>query len=130
MTFNILGKTLSSNVEKYTDYTNPLCLAFTDYGQAFDLVETAAVMNSLSKQGVEIMYVKILEDIRKRNHCLHKVSNEISIQKKVRQGETIFPKVFTVVLEKALKNLDWEEAGIQINGEYLNDFRFADDIDE
>ena len=33
---------------------------------------------------------------------------------------TLSPKLFTDVLEKAFKNLDWEEARIQIlNGEYL-----------
>ena len=32
------------------------------------------------------------------------------------------------VLEEVLKDLEWEESGIQINGEYLNNIRFAYDI--
>ena len=34
-------------VEKYAEYTKPLCMAFIDYEQAFDLVETLAVMKVL-----------------------------------------------------------------------------------
>ena len=31
------------------------------------------------------------------------------------------------VLDKVFKILKWEEAGIKINGEYLNSLRFAND---
>ena len=36
--------------------------------------------------------------------------------------------MFTTVLKKVFEKLEWEEARIQINGEYLNNFRFGDDI--
>ena len=51
---------------------------------------------------------------------LHKVSEKMPTQKGIRQGNTISVEVF--------KNLEWEEAGIQINEEYLNYLRFGDDI--
>ena len=36
--------------------------------------------------------------------------------------------MFTACLEEVFKNLDWEDKGICIEGEYLNNLRFADDI--
>ncbi|XP_030754980.1 uncharacterized protein LOC115881577 [Sitophilus oryzae] len=46
----------------------------------------------------------------------------------VRQGDTISPKLFNQALEDVFKNLDWEEKGIKICGQYLNQLRYADDI--
>ena len=59
---------------------------------------------------------------------LHMVSHIMPIQKEVRQGDTISPKLFTVDLEEVLKNLEWEESRIHIYGEYQNNHRFVEDI--
>ena len=45
-----------------------------------------------------------------------------------KQGDTISPKLFTNVLEDVFKTLDWKNAGININGEFLSHLRFGDDI--
>ena len=58
---------------------------------------------------------------------LHKAINNIPIQERVRQGDTISPKLHGG-FRGIFKNLEWEEARIQINGEYLDNLRFADDI--
>ena len=83
------------------------------------------------RQGIEEAYVMILEDINKESIATikrYKFGEKIPIQKGVRQDDAIFPKLFTVVLEEVFKNLEWEAAGIQINGENLNNLKFADDI--
>ena len=54
--------------------------------------------------------------------------NIIPIQKGVRQGDNISPNLFSVISEEIFKNLEREEAGIQINGEYQNNLRYVDDI--
>lgn len=36
------------------------------------------------------------------------------------------PKLFTLVLEDMFKELNWEGKGINLNGEYLNHLKFAD----
>ena len=64
----------------------------------------------------------ILKDIYKESTAtikLHKVSEKIPIKKGIRQGDTISLKLFTAVLEEKFKNLEWEEAGIQIYREYI-----------
>lgn len=50
------------------------------------------------------------------------------MQRGVRQGHPISPTIFSAVLERLFRNLDWETQGITINGEHLSHLRFADDL--
>ena len=44
----------------------------------------------------------------------------------MRQGDTISPKLFTSTLESIFRRLNWENKGLEIDGEYLNHLRFKD----
>lgn len=46
----------------------------------------------------------------------------------VRQRDTISPKLFTLCLEDVFTACNWEQKGININGDILNHLRSADDI--
>uniref|UniRef100_A0A3P9I9K1 ribonuclease H n=1 Tax=Oryzias latipes TaxID=8090 RepID=A0A3P9I9K1_ORYLA len=59
-----------------------------------------------------------------RNESL---SRKIKIMKGVRQGDTLSPVMFTAALEEIFRRME-AEAGININGERMNNLRFADDI--
>ncbi|EPB71004.1 hypothetical protein ANCCEY_09909 [Ancylostoma ceylanicum] len=52
----------------------------------------------------------------------------IPIEKGVRQGDTISPKLFTSALQYAMSRLNWEDKGLTIDGTKLSNLRFADDI--
>ena len=122
---------LNQLMEKSIEYNKPLCMAFIDYEKAFDSVKTSAILQALRKQGVEELYVKLFEDIYTDSTAtlqLHRNSEKIPIKRGVRQGDTISPKLFTACLEEIFKKLNWENLGIRVNGEYLTDLRFADDI--
>ena len=53
---------------------------------------------------------------------------KISIKRGVRQGDTISPKLFTATLDSIFRRLNWEHKGVKIDGEFLSNLRFADDI--
>jgi len=57
-----------------------------------------------------------------------KKSEKFKVGKGVMHGDSISPNLFSAVLERAFPNLNWDEVGIKINGEYLHHPRFADDI--
>ncbi len=59
---------------------------------------------------------------------MDKKGEEFKIEKGIRQGEPLSPNLFNSVLENIFRNMDWEGKGIRVDGEYLNNLRFADDV--
>ena len=85
----------------------------------------------VSKQGVDENYLEIIQNIYKNGSSiiiLHKDTDEEKVAKGVRQWDTISPKLFTAGLETKFRKTDWEGKGVNIDGEYLNHLRLADDI--
>lgn len=76
-------------------------------------------------------YIKIIKSIYKG--CKSRIKLETKgdpfpINRGVRQGDPISPKLFNAVLESIFSRLDWENCGINVNDVRLNHLRFADDI--
>ncbi|VDM83160.1 unnamed protein product [Strongylus vulgaris] len=46
-------------------------------------------------------------------------SLNISTSKRVRQGDTVPPKLFTSALQWVMKSLDWNKIGIRVDGIFL-----------
>lgn len=59
---------------------------------------------------------------------LDRMDTRININRGLRQGNPLSPKLFIAVLQHLVKNLQWSTKGLNINGEYLSHLRFADDI--
>ncbi|GBP58346.1 Putative uncharacterized transposon-derived protein F52C9.6 [Eumeta japonica] len=53
---------------------------------------------------------------------------QISIEKGVKQGDPLSPKLFIAVLECVFRNLDGSKNDICVLGHHLSHLRFADDI--
>lgn len=119
-------------IEKSNEYQLNLCLGFVDYQKAFDSIEHKDMFDALRNIGIEEGYICILEDIytdaTARIHIEKDVSKEVKIERGVRQGDTLSPKIFTAALEEVFKKSNLEEKGINIDGEQLTDLRFADDV--
>ena len=94
-------------------------------------MQNQAVLTSFREQGIEDVYIELLKEIYTNSSMtvhLHKESNKINTRRGVRQGATISPKLFTSALESIFRLLTWETRGLKIDGEYLSQLRFADDI--
>ena len=57
-----------------------------------------------------------------------KENENIKIKRGVRQGDPISPKLFTATLERIFIMLNWENKGLKIDREFLNNLRLANDI--
>ncbi|KAK6751184.1 hypothetical protein RB195_002886 [Necator americanus] len=124
-------QTVSRVIEVCREYRLPFVLTFVDYEKAFDSVETNAILSALVDQGVDESYVRTLA------HCYDRCTTRIQlfhrpltipIGKEVRQGDTISPKLFTAALQWIMKSLSWEERGLRVDGRFLSNLRFADNI--
>ncbi len=51
---------------------------------------------------------------------LQKKNSKIPMRKGVRQGDTISTKLFTACFEEIFKKMEWDDMGLKIDGEYLN----------
>ena len=102
-----------------------------DYERAFDSVQTQAILTSLQEQGIEDVYIEILKDIYTDSSVtihLHKGSEKIRIKRGVRQEDTISPMLFTATSESIFRRFNWENKGVMIDGEFLSNLLYADDI--
>ena len=128
----LIIQVISQLQEKADEYKIPLCFAFVDYEKAFDSIEFNPLFESLENQGVEAAYITLLRDLYNGatpTLKLHRESDKINLQRGVRQGDNISPKLFTACLQDAIINkINWEGKGINIDGEYLSHLIFADDI--
>ena len=59
---------------------------------------------------------------------LHTESDKFRIKRRVRQGNTISPNCFTATVESIFRRLNWENKSVKIDGTFLTNLRFADDI--
>ncbi len=46
----------------------------------------------------------------------------------MRQGDPLSANLFNCILEKIFRGLNWEGKGLKINGEWLHNIHFADDV--
>ena len=53
---------------------------------------------------------------------------EFITEKGVRQGDSLSPLLFILVLQYALKTINWRNKGIDIGGKTLSYLAYADDI--
>ena len=53
---------------------------------------------------------------------------EFKIEKGVRQGDPHSPNLFNSALQEIFNRVNWGEVGLKVNGERLNNLRFADDV--
>lgn len=124
-------QTLEQVIEKYREYNRPLYVAFIDYSKAFDSISHCSIWNALQQSNINSKYINILKYIYTKSTSRIKLENrgdEINIERGVRQGDPLSPKLFIAVLENIFQKLDWKNRGVYINGHYLNHLRFADDI--
>lgn len=122
---------LKSLIEKCVEYNKPLVFIFVDYEKAFDSVDQHTMLRALSDGRIDYRYSTVIKYIYENaTACvrLHDNTDKFNIERGVRQGDTISPKLFNSVLQYMFKQTNWDNLGVNINGERLNHLRFADDI--
>lgn len=59
---------------------------------------------------------------------LDKKGPTFQVERGVKQGDPLSPKLIVAVLESIFRKLNWNDMGLNINGLYLSHLRFADDV--
>ncbi|GBP46930.1 Probable RNA-directed DNA polymerase from transposon X-element [Eumeta japonica] len=122
---------LEQILEKYKEFNQLLYVAYVDYTKAFDTITHTSIWKALNVCGVSKTYINIIKSIYSKSTSRIKMENkgeQISTEKRVKQGDPLSPKLFTAVLECVFRNLDWSQNSICVLGHHLSHLRFADDI--
>ena len=82
-------------------------MGYSDYKKAFDNKGHEAIFKALRSIGINETFITILGDTRTgataRVHMDNQVSEEIPIQRSMRQGDPIFPQLFTETIQEVFK---------------------------
>ncbi|CAH2096300.1 unnamed protein product [Euphydryas editha] len=119
-------------VQKCRDKQRNVYLCFIDYEKAFDRVKHEELMNILENIGLDDKDLRIIRSLYWNQSATVRVDGEqtdpISIQRGVRQGCIMSPILFNccseVIVKEALEDV---EHGVVINGQFMNNIRYADD---
>ena len=118
---------LSQLIERCREYRVPLCLLFVDFRKAFDSVEHNAVLQALSDQGVDPVYVRIIKDTFTNSYTditLFDRPIGIKVERGVKQGDICSPKAFAATLEGVLRKIENTD-GFDVDGEKLQMLLFC-----
>lgn len=119
-------------VQRCMDINKDVHIAFIDYEKAFDRIKHQKMMHVLRKVGVDDKDIKIIANLYWHQTANVRVENEttddIEIKRGVRQGCVLSPILFNLYSEEILAEaLNESQEGIRINGEIINNIRYADD---
>lgn len=118
--------------QRCRDVNCDIYVCFVDYQKAFDRVKHDELISLLAEIGIDDKDQRIIKNIYYNQTANIKVDNQlteaISIERGVRQGCILSPMLFNVYSERIFKQaLEEYDEGILINGERLNNIRYADD---
>jgi len=119
-------------LQRCRDFNTDVFLCFIDFEKAFDRVKHDRFIEVLQKHGVDEKDVRIIKNLYWHQKASvmfeNNYTDEIEIKRGVRQGCVLSPLLFNAYSEEIFKEaLDDVEEGVVINGEIINNMRYADD---
>lgn len=119
-------------IQRCRDVNQDVHLCFIDYQKAFDRVKHNKLIRLLQNIGLDTRDIKLIENLYWNQTASILVEDnstpDIEICRGVRQGCILSPLLFNVYSETIFNNaLNDRTEGININGQIINNLRYADD---
>lgn len=119
-------------IQKCLDMNKEIYMGFIDYEKAFDRVRHERLINLLRESQLDEQDVRIIKNLYWNQVAVISsegtTSEDIKIQRGVRQGCVLSPLLFNYYSEAIFKEaLGNRKEGIIINGKIINNVRYADD---
>ena len=122
--------TLSMLMERCIEVQRDLYICFIDYSKAFDKVRHNELFNILEELDIDGKDLRIIRNLYWEQNAAVRIDGDYSdfkqIKRGVRQGCVMSPDLFNIYSETILRKLG-DSPGIKINGEIINNIRYADD---
>ena len=116
--------------ERHLEVQKDVYICFLDYEKAIDRVRHEPLMQCLSEIGVDGKDIKIIRNLywdqAASVRIMNELSEEIRIQRGVRQGCAASPTLFNLYTEKIFRHII-NMKGVNVGGTNYNNLRYADD---
>lgn len=118
--------------QRCRDVNSDIYACFIDYQKAFDRVQHTKMIQILEGLGLNKKDLRIIVNLYWNQTASVRVNNEsteaVKIMRGVRQGCVLSPVLFNIYSEHIFREaLETEHIGVNVNGEILNNLRYADD---
>ena len=119
-------------IQRARDVNCDVFACFIDFEKAFDKVPHGKLIDILKTSGIDGKDISLISNLYLQQKATVRLENELSdifpVGKGVRQGCILSPALFNIYSENLFREaLDGSEDGIAVNGQYINNIRYADD---
>ena len=117
--------------ERALEKKKTIYLCFIDYAKAFDRVRHDKLIEIMKRTGIPNHEIRLIANLYWKQRASVRTNNgeteEIEIKRGIRQGCILSPVLFNLYSEYLIEEALSNKRGLNINGENINNVRFADD---
>ncbi|EYC38488.1 hypothetical protein Y032_0714g1764 [Ancylostoma ceylanicum] len=124
-------QTITTLLEKSYEFNVSIYFMFIDFKKAFDSVELPALWDAMESFGFDQGLIKLAQLLYANGRAAARIGDdwaEFQVERGVRQGDSLSPLLFNVVLQYGLNNVPWQGRGLRLNGRLLSYLAYADDV--
>lgn len=118
-------------IEKAIEFNKPMFICFVDFTKAFDRIKLDDVLKSLEKNKIDYKLRRIVKELYTGNKTRIKtkkgLSEEVRMNIGIRQGDSLSPTLFNIVMDQVIKEVYRVNARYRIGSRSLKVLFYADD---
>jgi len=118
-------------VEKSYEFNHPVFMCFVDLTKAFDRVQLNDVLNILNDHNIPQNIIQIIRLLNENSTTKVRVgqelSNEVPTSDGVRQGDSLSPLLFNLIMDKIIQNIEETGRGYKMGSNEVKCVCYADD---